>query len=57
MLVTRRSHPLAPIQIETQYSYFQLAAVQWNKLPAEVVVLPTLEQLRVAVRSHDRLMP
>lgn len=62
MRVTRRSHPLALIQIHTsfnfyKYSFFPLAAVQWNKLPAEVVVLPTLDQFRVVVRSHNHLMP
>ena len=45
--MTRHSHPLALTQMHTsndyyKYSFFPLSVVQWNRLPADVVVLPTL---------------
>ena len=56
---TRHRHPqhLAPRQIHTSLNYykspfFSLAVMQWNMLPAEVLVLPTLEQFRVAIRCQ-----
>ena len=55
---TRHSHPLAFRQIHTtanyyKYSFFPLSIVYWNRLPAEVVTLPTLDQFSMAVRSLD----
>ena len=60
--MSRHSHPLALTQIHTscnyyKYSFFPLSVVQWNRLPSGVVVLPTLDQFGVAVRSLDRSMP
>ena len=51
---TRNSHPLAFCQIQTtanyyKYSFFPLSKAYWNRLPAEVVMLPTLDQFSVAV--------
>ena len=56
--MTRHRHPLAFTQIHTsndyyKYSFFPLSVVQWNRLPADVLVLPTLEQFGVTVRSLD----
>ena len=50
--------PLAVRQIHTsvnvyKYAFFPLAVVQWNKLPADVVMLPTRSHFSVAVRSLD----
>ena len=61
--MTRHSHPIALHQIHTSfnfymYSFYHLVMVQWNRLPAiNVVVLSTLEQFRVAVRSLDHSLP
>ena len=60
--ITRHSHPIALCQIHTffniyKYSFYPLAVVQWNRLSTNVVVLPTLEQFREAVRSLDHSMP
>ena len=60
--MSRHSHPLALTQIHTscnyyKYSFFPPSVVQWNRLPAGVVVLPTLDQFGVAVRSLDHSMP
>ena len=60
--MTRHSHPLALTQIHTscnyyKYVFFPLSVVQWNRLPAGVVVLPTLDQFGAAVRSLDHFMP
>ncbi|MCW4309234.1 MAG: reverse transcriptase domain-containing protein [Candidatus Thiodiazotropha endolucinida] len=57
-----QSHPLAIRQIHTtynyyKYSFFPLAVWQWNKLPPCVVLLPTLTQFSVAVRSLDHKLP
>ena len=59
---TRHSHPLAFRQIHTtanyyKYSFFPLSRVYWNRLPAEVVMLPTLDQFGVAVWSLDHRLP
>ena len=59
---TRHSHPLAFRQIHTtanyyKYSFFPLSIAYWNRLPAEVVMLPTLDQFSVAVRSLDHRLP
>ena len=59
---TRQSHPLTFRQIHTtanyyKYSFFPLSIVYWNRLPAEVVMLPTLDQFSVAVRFLDHLLP
>ena len=50
--------PLAVRQIHTsvnvyKYAFSPLAVVQWNKLPADVVMLPTRSHFSVAVRSLD----
>ena len=54
--MTRHSHPLSLTQIHSsadyyKYSFFPLSVVQYNRLPANVVVLPTLELFGMAVRS------
>ena len=59
---TRHIHPLAFRQIHTtanyyKYSFFHLSIVYWNRLPAEIVMLPTLDQFSVAVRSLDHRLP
>ena len=53
--MTRHSHPLALRQIHTsvQILLFSRVVVQWNTLQADVVVMPTLPQFSVAVRSLD----
>lgn len=55
-------HPLVLRQINTtanyyKFSFFPSAVGYWNKLPAQLVLLPTLDQFSVAVRSHDHLIP
>ena len=57
-----QSHPLAIRQIHTsfnfyKYSFFPLAVWQWNRQPSNVVLLPTLTQFSVAVRSFEHQMP
>ena len=52
--MTRHSHTFALRQINTsvnfyKYSFFTMAVVQWNKLPADVVMMHTLPQFSVAV--------
>ena len=54
--MTRHSHPLAFRQIHTSVNFYKnsflsLAVVQWNRLPVDVVMLPTVSQFNVAVRS------
>ena len=57
--MNRHSHPLALRQIHTSVNFYKYAPhplldlVQWNKLPTDVVMLPTLPQFSVAVRSLD----
>ena len=55
---TRHSHPHAFRRIHTTanyyiYSFFLLTIVYWNRLPAEVVMLPTLDQFSMADWSLD----
>ena len=50
---TLHNHPLAFCQIYTtayyyKYSFFPLSIIYWNRLPAEVVMLPTPDQFSVA---------
>ena len=57
--MTRPSHPLTLRQIHTpanfyKYSFFPLAVVQWNRLPTDIVLLPTLTQF---TRCHKHNMP
>ena len=57
-LMTGHSHPLALHQIHTsvkfyKYSFSPLYVVQWNKLSVDVIVMPTLPQFSVVVRSLD----
>ena len=56
--MTRHSHPLALRQIHTTANYYKCsfspsAVIYWNRLPALIVLLPTLDQFSVAVRSQD----
>ena len=56
MRSTRHSHPLALRQIHTTANYYKFAffpstVVYWNQLPAQIVLLPTLDQFSVA-SSH-----
>ena len=56
------SHPFAIRQIHTsfnfyKYSFFPLAVWQWNRLPSNVVLLPTLTQFSVSFRSREHQMP
>ena len=56
------SHPLVIRQIHTsfnfyKYSFFPLAVWQWNRLPSNVVLLPTRTQFSVAVWSLEHQMP
>ena len=62
MRSTRHSHPLALRQIHTTANYYKFAffpstVVFWNQLPAQIVLLPTLDQFSVAVRAHTHLIP
>ena len=57
MRSTRHSHPLALRKIHTTANYYKFAffpptVVFWNQLPAQIVLLPTLDQFSVAVRVH-----
>ena len=40
-----------------KYSFFPLAVVQWNRLQFSAVMLPTLTQFIIAVRSFDHQIP
>ena len=56
------NHPLALRQIHTlvkfyNYSFFPLTVVQWNRLPSDVVLLPTPAQFSEAVRPLDNQLP
>ena len=58
MRSTRHSHPLALRQIHTKANYYKFAffpstVVYWNQLPAQILLLPTLDQFSVAVRAHN----
>ena len=62
MRSTRHSHPLALRQIHTTANYYKFAffpstVVYWNQLPAQIVLLPTLDQFSVAVRAHNHHIP
>ena len=62
MRIPRHSHDLYISQIQTRtdyykYSFFPLAIVQWNRLPSEVALLPTLPRFRLAVSAISHLMP
>ena len=53
---------LALSQIHTTANYYKFAffpstVVYWNQLPAQIVLLPTLDQFSVAVRAHTHLIP
>ena len=55
-------HPLALRQIHTtanyyKFSFFPSTVVYWNQLPAQIVLLPTLDQFSVAVRVHNHHTP
>ena len=56
--MTRHNLPFALRQIHTaanyyKFSFFPSAVIYWNRLPAQVVLLPTLDQFSVAVRLQD----
>ena len=56
--MTRHNHPLALCQIHTAANYYKFsfspsAVIFWNRLPAQVALLPTLDQVSVAVRLQD----
>ena len=56
--MTRHNHPLALRQIHTaanyyKFSFFSSAIIYWNRLPAQVVLLPAVDQFSVAVRLQD----
>ena len=60
--MTRHSHPPALRQIHTlvnfyKNSFYPLVVVQWNRLPSDIVLLPTLAQFSEAVRSLDHQLP
>ena len=60
--VSRLLHPLAFMQIHTRvdyykYSFFPLAIVQWNNLPADVAALPTFSTFRLAVSKLSHPIP
>jgi hypothetical protein len=62
MRIPRHSHDLYMSQIPTRtdyykFSFFPLAIVQWNRLPSEVALLPTLPRFRLAVSAISHLMP
>ena len=47
--MTRHNHPLALHQLQTaanyyKFSFFPSAVICWNRLPAQAVLLPTLDQ-------------
>ena len=54
ILTLRQSHTFFNFY---EYSFFSLAIVQWNKLRADVILLPALTQFFVAVRSFDDQLP
>lgn len=60
--IPRQSHPFAYRQIHTvadyyKYSFFPLAIVQWNRLPASMAMLPDLDSFRLAVSRLTYSMP
>ena len=60
--IPRRSHDLCFRQIPTstdyyKYSFYPLAIVQWNRLPSNIALLPSLESFRQAVSSVPHSMP
>ena len=59
---SRLSHALAFRQIHTsvdiyKYSFFPLAVLQWNSLPAEIAVLPDLDSFRSAISTLRHPIP
>ena len=55
-------HPLALRQIHTaanccKFSFFPSTVVYWNQLPAQIVLLPTLDHFGVAVQAHNQHIP
>ena len=60
--VSRLSHPVAFRQIHTRFDYcnhcsfFPLAVVQWNNLPTNIAMLPSLDLFRAAVGSVSHQM-
>ena len=60
--IFRYCHSMTFRQIHTgkdryKYSFFPLAVVQWNALPANVVVSPSLEVFKAAVRELQHPKP
>ena len=61
-MFSRYCHSTTFRQIHTvkdyfKYSFFSLAAVQWNALPANVVVSPSLEVIKAAVGKLQHPKP
>ena len=59
---SRYCHSMTFRQIHTgkdyyEYSFFPLAIVQWNALPASVAVAPSLEIFKAAVGQHQHSNP
>ena len=55
--ISRYCHSMTFRQLQTstnyyKYSFFPLAIVQWNALPADVACLPDLESFKVAVSKQ-----
>ncbi|MES9994057.1 MAG: reverse transcriptase family protein, partial [Candidatus Thiodiazotropha sp.] len=60
--ITRHMHPLCFRQVHCaadyyRYSFFPMTVVLWNRLPAEVVVLPDLDSFKTEVSKISYPMP
>ncbi|MCG8045233.1 MAG: hypothetical protein JAY66_06065 [Candidatus Thiodiazotropha taylori] len=59
---SRTTHSLAFMQLSVRtdyykYSFFPLAVVQWNNLPASIVTLTDLDSFKLAVSQEHHLRP
>ena len=60
--LTRNMHPLSYRQVHTrsnyyQFSFFPMTIVIWNRLPADVVMLPDLDAFKREVCKINHPMP
>ena len=60
--ISRYCHSMTFRQLQTstnyyKYSFFPLAIVQWNALPADVACLPDIESFKVAVSKLQHPRP
>ena len=61
MSLSQHRHHLALRQIHiteyyNKFAFFPSTVVYWNQLPAQIVLLPTLDQFSVEVRPHKLII-